>query len=164
MMIVIVSGFIGLYFYVRYPRMLTENRRGLSTEIMLAQLADLDREIRQLAMGLDDATNALALSATMDTVIGGSLLHQLQGFDSHCPTTIARMFVERSDFEGSTEQEAHRRQLLTRLVRKEDMLKRIRRDVQLRSLLRVWLYIHIPFSVASLMALVTHVITEFYYW
>ncbi|TAL04630.1 MAG: hypothetical protein EPO08_00805 [Rhodospirillaceae bacterium] len=164
MMIVIISGMVGVYFYLRYPRLLTENRRGLSSEVMLAQLADLDREIRQLAMGLDDATNTLALNAIRDTIVGGSLANQLRGFDPHCPTTVARMFVERSSFESTSEQDAKRRQLLMRLVRKEEMLKRIRRDVQLRCVLRVWLYVHVPFSIAALMALVAHVVTEFYYW
>ncbi len=161
MMITIISGLIGLYFYVRYPRLLTENRRGLSTELMLSQIAELDRDIRQIAMTMDDATNAAALKATQDTIVGGSVLQQLRGFDEHCPTTLARSFVEHST---SKEHDSQRRQLLTRLMRKEDLLKRIRRDVQLRCLLKVWLYVHIPFSIAALAALVTHVVTVFYYW
>jgi hypothetical protein len=164
MMTVIISGIVGLYFYVRYPRLLTENRHGLTSEAMLGQIADLDREIRQIGMGLDDATNALALSAAQDTIIGGSLWQQLRGYDSNCPTTVARMFVERSAFEGSEDDDARRRQLLARLARKEEALKRIRRDIQLRSFLRVWLYVHVPFSVAALAALAVHVVTEFYYW
>jgi len=164
MVIVIVSGMVGVYFYLRYPLLLTRNRGGLSTELMLAQLADLDREIRQLAMGLDDATNGLALKAVQDTVVGGTLLQQLRGADARCATTTAREYVERSSSDSTPEQDTRRRQLLARLVRKEDSLQRIRRDIQLRCLLRLWLYIHIPFSIAALAALVVHVVTEFYYW
>jgi len=161
MMVTIVSGFIGLYFYVSYPRLLTENRRGLSTEVMLAQIADLDREVRQIALGMDDATNTMALKSTQDTIVGGTLFQQLRGYDEHCPTTLARQFIESTQ---SSEHDAQRRHLLTRLIRKEDLLKRIRRDVQLRCLLKVWLYVHVPFSIAALAALVTHVVTVFYYW
>ena len=168
MMIVILSGMVGVYFYMRYPALLTENRRGLSSEVMLAQIAELDREIRQFAMEMDDATNTVALQAVRDTIIGGSLYRQLRGFDRRCPTTIARRFVEDRSAETTVAlalgQDTRRRQLLTRLVRKEDLLKRIRRDIQLRSLLKVWLYIHVPFSVAALAALLAHVIAEFYYW
>jgi hypothetical protein len=71
MMITIISGMVGLYFYISYPRILTENRRGLSTEIMLGQIADLDRELRQIAMTMDDATNDATLKATQNTIIGG---------------------------------------------------------------------------------------------
>jgi hypothetical protein len=161
MMITILSGIVGVYFYIRFPRMLTEIRHGLASEVMMAQIAELDRDIRQIAMGLDDATNAAALKASEDTVVGGTLYQQLRGFDEHCPTTTARHFIERHPTSGN---DAAKRQLLTRLIRKEDLLRRIRRDVQLRSLLRVWLYVHIPFSMAALAALVTHVVTVFYYW
>jgi len=161
MMITIASGLVGLYFYVRYPLLLTENRRGLSTEVMLAQIAELDREVRQIAMTMDDATNTAALNSTQDTIVGGTVFQQIRGYDENCPTSAARHFVENSI---SSEHDTQRRQLLTRLVRKEDLLKRIRRDVQLRCLLRVWLYVHVPFSIATLAALVTHVVTVFYYW
>lgn len=161
MTLVILSGIVGVYFYIRYPRLLTENRRGMSTEIMLGQIADLDREIRQMAMELDDATNAAALKATQETIIGGSILQQLRGFEPDCPTTQARAFVEASQAGG---QDSRRRQLLTRLVRKEELLRRIRRDVQLRSLLRIWLFVHVPLSVAALVALAVHIVTVFYYW
>ena len=164
MIIAILSGMVGVYYYVTYPRQLTENRRGLSTEVMLSQIADLDREIRQLAMGLDDATNALALKASQETVVGGNLIQQLRGFDFDCPTTAAREFVENNEVENAPEQETHRRQLLVRLVRKENELKHIRRDIQLRCLLKVWLYVHVPFSIGALAALVVHVVTVFYYW
>lgn len=161
MLFVIVSGIIGVYFYVRFPRLLSENRRGMSTEIMLGQIAEIDREIRQLALALDDATNTAVLLSTQETIVGGSILQQLRGFDPHCPTTHARETVDRSASQGD---DGRRRQLLTRLVRKEELLKRLRRDVQLRAMLRVWLFVHIPFSIAALVALVIHVLVVFYYW
>ena len=127
MMIVIISGMFGVYFYIRFPRILTENRRGMTTDIMLAQMADLDREVRQLAMGLDDATNSAVLKASQETIVGGSLWRQLRGFDESCETTTARIYVENSEGKG---EDTRRRQLLTRLVRKEELLRRVRRDVQ----------------------------------
>jgi len=161
MLIVIVSGIFGVYFYVRFPLLLTENRRGMTADIMLTQIADLDREVRQLAMGLDDETNTIVQAATQEVVVGRSLIQQLRGETTDSATIKARRFVERSVSEG---EDTRRRQLLTRLVRKEELLRRVRRDVQLRCLLRIWLTFHIPFSVAALIALVVHVVTVFYYW
>ncbi|MCB2106310.1 MAG: hypothetical protein KDE14_01360 [Rhodobacteraceae bacterium] len=159
--IVIVSGLIGVYFYVRFPRLLSENRRGMSMEIMFGQIAELDREMRQIAMELDDATNAAVLDATQNTVIGGSLIRQLRGRDPDCPTTAARMFVERSETRGH---DARRRQLITRIMRKEELVRRLRLDIQLRAWLRVWLFVHVPCSIAALVALAVHIVTVFYYW
>ncbi len=161
MMVTIISGVFGLYFYMRYPRLLTQNRQGLTSELMFSQIAELDLDIRQIAMKMDDATNALALKVTQDTLVGGSVIQQLRGYDSNCPTTHTRELLEA---QSSGEHDVMRRQLLARLIRKEDLLKRIRRDIQIRCLLKIWLYFHIPFSIAALAALFVHIIAVFYYW
>lgn len=161
MMIVIVSGVFGLYFYLRFPRLLAENRRGLTTEMMLNQIADLDRDLRKYALSLDDESAGVILDAVQNTRIGGSLSRQLSGVDANCPTTAARKFVEQ--YTGHQD-ESTRRQLVTRLTKKEGLLERIRRDIKLRCLLQVWLFIHVPFTFAALAALVAHVIVVFYYW
>ena len=54
MIIVIVSGIFGIYAYARFPRLVSENRRGVSMDDLLTQIGDLDRECRQLAIGLPD--------------------------------------------------------------------------------------------------------------
>ena len=41
---------------------------------------------------------------------------------------------------------------------------RLKRQLRLRALLEVWLYVHIPATVALLAALTAHVVSEFYYW
>jgi len=40
----------------------------------------------------------------------------------------------------------------------------MRRDVQLKAMLEIWLYFHVPLSFALLAALAGHVISVFYYW
>ncbi|MBM3514911.1 MAG: hypothetical protein FJX59_14540 [Alphaproteobacteria bacterium] len=160
-MLVIVSGSVGVYFYVRFPRILSENRRGMTLDIMLGQIAEIDREMRQLVLTLDDATNKAILLATEETAVGETLFGQISGHDPHCATTRAREFVERAETAGD---DGRRRQILTRLVRKEELLVRLRRDVQLRALLKLWLFAHVPFSVASMVALFIHIVTVFYYW
>ena len=161
MLIVVVSGIMGLYFYLTCPRLIAQNRRGMTTETMLAQIADLDRDLRSQVMSLDDETAQAVSDAVQDTRIGGSLWRQLSGSDPDCPTTLARQKLETST--ESTDQET-RRQILSRLTKKEDLLTRLRRDIQLRSLLQVWLYVHVPFTLGSMAALFAHIVTVFYYW
>lgn len=161
MIIVVLSGVVGLYFYMRFPRLIAQNRRGLTTESYLTQIADLDRDIRNHAMLLDDATLKVIQDAVDKTRIGGGLLQQLAGEDPNCPTTKARQFLEQN--QGISE-ESGRRQVLSRLTKKEDLLRRLRRDIKLRCLLQIWLYVHVPFTFATMAALVAHVITVFFYW
>lgn len=161
MITVVLSGVVGLYFYMRLPRLLAENRRGLTTDMMLTQIAELDRELSMYALELDDEMAKTVTDAVHNTTIGGHVLKQLSINDANCPTRIARKTVEQ--YEGS-QNEATRRKLLTRLTKKEGLLRRIRQDVKLRCLLQLWLYVHVPFTFATLAALVAHVVVVFYYW
>ena len=161
MLTVVLSGALGLYFYMRFPRLLSENRRGLTTEMMLSQIAELDRELNTIALKLEDETGQAAINAVQNTVIGGSLLQQLSSEHANCATRAARKLIEQSDGSGD---ESTRRKLLTRLTKKEGLLRRIRQDIRLRCLLQVWLYVHVPFTFATLAALIAHVVVVFYYW
>jgi hypothetical protein len=44
------------------------------------------------------------------------------------------------------------------------VLRRVSHDIRLRGRIRIWLLIHIPISVALLIALVIHIVTTFIYW
>jgi hypothetical protein len=164
MMVVITSGFFGIYAYARYPRLMTENRRGVTTDEVYSEIGELDRECRQVASTMPDEIAALVLVSCNETRIGGSILRQLSGEDPTCGTNRA--------FEGVRELAAvltgtHSvdiRKLITLLGKKSTLLRTMRRDVQLRAMLEVWLYFHVPLSFALLAALAGHVISVFYYW
>jgi len=163
MLLVIASGAFGVYTYMRYPRLMTENRRGVGLQQLMGQIAALDREIRKLGLPLSEAVNKALLSAASETRIGGNFWQQLRGFDPECATTQARLLVTRL---ATTEpsHEAAMRQLLGLLARKESLLGRARRDVQLGALLKVWLFVHVPLTFALLAALFAHVFSVFFYW
>ncbi len=50
------------------------------------------------------------------------------------------------------------------LRRRKAQLDQIRRQMKLRALLDVWLYIHVPVTIALLAALTAHIVSVFYYW
>ncbi|WP_374633317.1 hypothetical protein [Ferrovibrio sp.] len=163
MLTVIVSGVFGVYAYLRYPQLMTENRRGTTLQQMLAQIADLDREIRRVGLPLSEAVNRALISSATDTKVGGTFWRQLAGNDPHCATTAARLLVTKLAAE-ETGNQALMRQLLGLLARKEGLLERARRDVQLGALLKVWLFFHVPLTFGLLAALFAHVFSVFYYW
>ena len=39
-----------------------------------------------------------------------------------------------------------------------------RRDVQLKAWLDLWLYIHVPLSIALVVTLAIHIVSVFFYW
>jgi hypothetical protein len=164
MIAVILSGVFGVYAYIRFPAMMTDNRRSLTLDQMLAQMSELDAECREVAMALGDQVNAAVLDASENTQIGGGVLRQLSGREPDCATARAlvkvRMLADQSDMSEA----APLRRLISLLTRKDDLLRRARRDVQLKALMDIWLYVHVPLSFALLAALLAHVISVFYYW
>jgi hypothetical protein len=50
------------------------------------------------------------------------------------------------------------------LSRRQAVLRRIRTDIRLQAWLQIWLFVHIPFTVALLGALAVHIVTTYIYW
>lgn len=164
MTFVILSGLFGLYAYIRLPRLRTENRAGMTLDDVMGMIAGISKECYDVAARLDDEVGQLVQRADADTRVGGSFWRQLSGRDPNCATTHALDRV-RELAEGFTGTDADAgRQLITLLARKVELLRRARRDVQLKALLDVWLYVHIPMTIALLAALFVHIVTVFLYW
>ena len=59
---------------------------------------------------------------------------------------------------------ANLQQLIVLLCRRQAVLRRIRRDIRLYGWLKIWLYFHVPVTIALLIALVLHIVVTFFYW
>lgn len=163
MMVVILSGAFGLYAYVRYPRLMTENRRGQTLDGIFTQVADLDRECREVAMRLGDEVNNAVLNAAQRTRVGGGMVRQLSGRNPNCPTLAALKLMQKLAA-GPRHDDAGVRKLVQLLAKKDALLAQARRDVQLLAMMQIWLFIHVPFTFALVAALVAHVFSVFFYW
>lgn len=164
MLIVIASGIFGVYAYMRYPQLITVNRRGRTMLTMMSEMADLDRECRDIAAGLTDEISRAILKCCEQTSIGGSVCQQLTASDKNCASTIAYDRVEECSKQLTAEQSDACRQLLTLLSKKIELVQRARKDVQYKAMLDIWLYLHVPLSFALLAALISHVVSVFFYW
>ena len=54
--------------------------------------------------------------------------------------------------------------LLAGFGRRQTVLKVLRREARLRAWLKIWLYLHVPVTVALLGALTVHIVSVFVYW
>jgi hypothetical protein len=164
MCVVIASGVFGVFTYVRYPRRMTANREGMTTQQMLSLIAGIDEELGALVMPLDDATVALIDRSVETTAIGGSAWRQLSGSYPECTTAaaIARMETVSADVPEAL-QEAWR-QTRVKLDEKAALLSRVRRDVRYKAIMDVWLYLHVPLTFLLIAALAAHVVSVFFLW
>lgn len=187
MLVVIFSGFFGVYAYLRYPTLMTRNRENASREAMIEEIGELDQNALALADAVDPKIHAIVLRSIGKTRLGGGVWAQLNARDdsdaalaglraaiadreksSQAPTTgeMPTMFAM-VDFlaSRSTDRQSETlRKLIDLLTRKKSLASRVARDIQLQALMEVWLYVHVPLSVGLLAALTAHVVSVFFYW
>ncbi len=164
LLIVVTSGFFGNYTYMIYPRQMTENMGEDNLDGLLLRIAEADKLARQIALLMPDHINNVVARACGETSIGIGLLEQLRGFQPNCPSAIAVQQLSAMDNTLSTEQRKLYRDLYSIMVRRESLVKRARQDLMYRARLGFWLYFHVPFTIALLVAMLAHVIAIFAYW
>jgi len=186
MLIVIFSGFFGLFAYLRYPNMMTRNRESATRDAMLDEVAEIDQNALALADGIDPKIHALVLRSIENTRLGGGVWTQLRARDgSDIALRKLHEAVQKRDAHkemGTTEmptmfamvdflagratdkQGEAMRKLIDLISRKKALATKVARDIQFQALMEIWLYIHVPLSFALLAALIAHIVSSFFYW
>jgi hypothetical protein len=97
------------------------------------------------------------IAALGQDVFYGGAWGRLTGSYRSCQTARALRAIDPDG--GEAEERVH-----ALLTRRSDQLAQIRRHLRIRALLEVWLFIHVPATIALLAALLAHVVSVFYYW
>ncbi len=164
MMVVIASGFYGVYAYLRFPTLMTENLAEDTLESLTLKIADIDREARRLALGMSDEVNRAVLESIQATPIGGGVLAQLRERVANCPTTGAVKLIKARAATVKGEDARKHQDLYGMMLRKQRLVGRARTDIRYKAIMDIWLFFHVPLSVALLAALVAHIVAVFFYW
>ena len=180
MCIVIFSGFFGLYSYINHPQLISRNREGGARSLLFAELFELDKQSRSLAQRCASAV-AIAVDSSIErTTLGGGVYAQLFSRDHSFflrETGAGSALAVNADQQGVVNYVAERlpraekgteaanlQQLIILLCRRQAVVRRIRRDIRLSGWLKIWLYFHVPMTIALLFALVLHIVVTFFYW
>ncbi len=187
MIIVIVSGIYGVYCYLHFPRLMTDNRGESAPDSLLRQIKDIDRQALSIASEIGDDTHEKVLNSIRRTRVGGSVLNILFGrykkadldglVSVPSAETASTVDLDKRDANSTMAFMASRiargredtgellRQLTDLLIgQKEKLLAQLRRDLQLKAYMDLWLYIHVPLTFALLAALIVHIVSVFFYW
>lgn len=164
MVAVVVSGFYGVFAYLRVPRVMTANLGDDSLDSLVLRIADLDREVRDKGLSLPDSLFALVERSVTGTRLGGSVRRLLSGRDDTCPTAAALSEWPRQASLLKGEAAARGKEVYGLLLEKEQLLTRARRDLRYQAILDLWLYIHVPLAFMLLAALIAHIVSVFLYW
>lgn len=177
---VIISGFFGIYYYISLPDKLLRNRGGRSREALFEELHELDVEGRTVAEFCSSDIAVGATTAIERTSIGGGVAAQLLRSDhskisiliNGKPTIVenndqARVLAVIAARIPSAQRQSEvepLRNLMSIMGRRQAIIRRIVRDIQLQGLLKVWLFLHIPLTFALLVSLIVHITSTFLYW
>ena len=156
MLLVIITGIYGVIVYATLPASLSANRKEMTRAQMLDALTAIDRQLESAAQPLGRAEADLVIDALGQDVFYGGALARLTGSYPGCRTARALKGM-------GTGSEAEAR-VTALLERRREQLVQIRGALRIRAMLEIWLFIHIPLTVALIAALTAHVISVFYYW
>lgn len=165
MMVAIVSGCYGIYAYLRFPGLMTANMDGVETfDALMLEIDELDRQAGVKSLQFSDEIGALIQKARQGTLIGGNLFQQLMAYHHNCPTARAVEQLQALGKHIRYDQMESFDELYMTIAQKEALVKRARRDVMYRARMEFWLYVHVPFSIAFLAALLAHIVAIYYFW
>ena len=165
MMLVILSGIFGITVYARLPQKLSDSRGETTQKQMLEKIHTLDGRLLEVARPLDQAEAGMVTRAVQRTRIGGSFWRRLFNAHGNCETLAALCALKaKRQAMADGKQAQALDQVLSLLEEKKLTLDRARRYIRLRSLLEVWLFIHIPATFALIAALTAHIISVFFFW
>ena len=164
MMIVILSGIYGICAYTILPKQLSSNRGDMTQVEMLDNLRSIDRQLHDATQPLSTELANIIGASLNDDPFAGSILARLKNQYPSCPTQYAFETVgaaSRSRATDNVDDIVRAAQLLSRKV---TALSNIRRHLQLKAQLEIWLYFHVPVTFALIAALIAHVVSVFFYW
>ncbi|NRB41669.1 MAG: hypothetical protein HRU20_24895 [Pseudomonadales bacterium] len=194
MCLVIFSGVFGVFAYIQFPQYLTEEYMHRDKLMRLQDIDEecvtLSSRWQEIAHD-QDFSRTLHLniySAICLSHLGGSAWQQLLGRDSstrllfeevdvHLPEENAQqhsiihyLSQHLSKLQAQKEDEHNRhtitvlQQLLVLFSEKKQLLGDLSTVIRYKALLQLWLYFHIPLSIALLVAVSLHILSVFLYW
>ncbi len=161
MVLVIGSGVFGIVVYSILPTALSANREEMTQSQMAEGIAAVDRQLHDAAQPLAPGWSDLVLAALREDPFALGLRRRLSGKYTGGATERA---IAGFDSAGPAPADPAIARVEALLRRRKAQLDRMRRHLRLKALLEVWLYIHVPATLALLAALTAHIISVFYYW
>lgn len=171
LIVVVLSGIFGIWCYGTVPRLMNANvssaildkkRPDISdVEQLEMDVAEIDQRIERALQFLPDSFRKPVKLSLERTRIGGGFVSILSGSSRGCATVKALKQVKSLDPGAESARVAD---LIANLTRKADVAACLRRDTRYRALLTLWLWLHVPITLALIVTVISHITLVFFYW
>lgn len=164
LLMVVISGLWGAVVYTSVPRLLTEVEGDLAPAVMAEQINQLGRTMTRLAVPrsapFQKVCEGLLAELVPDRLAGWRLLfgggRRKPGGDGASPWAAQLARVPPAEQEDL-------RQLLVLARQRRELNQRLLVQQRYRNLLDVWLYLHVPLSIALVVLVAAHLIGVFFF-
>lgn len=158
MLIVVISGIYGAVNYVRLAPLIAAHRGGGHSSELLDGIQRLSRDISSHCKGKSDDFLKLVRAAdfeiqpTLWTCCRGRLVPK---FDSSSTSELLAKLDSSEQGDGL--------KVVSLTARKRELGLRLQQDVRLLTILKLWLWVHLPFSLALVVCVAAHIVIVFMY-
>jgi hypothetical protein len=136
----------------------------MTREQMIESLAAIDKQLEAAAQPLsrDDADRVIA--ALEQDVFSSGIAARFRGSSRRDATRAALQHISTGRAYDDDTHDLAQQKVRSLLGKRAAQIDQIRRQMQTKALLQIWLYVHVPLTIALLAALTAHVVSVFYYW
>ena len=177
MLIVCFSGIYGVWAYQHYPALIDRNNLSQTRGALIDQLLVLDQEIAASLTRHEPHIASMVQGSLERTALADRWLDILRGEDrsevllpgralvpNKNMTTLIDYLIEQIEQGAQGDTALNLQSLITSLGERATLISRIKEDLRLVTLTRIWLIVHIPLAFAAVVAVIIHVIAVFLYW
>ncbi len=177
MLIVCLSGIYGVWAYQHYPALIDRNNLSQTRGALIDQLHHLDQDITGSLTRHDPGVASIVQGAIERTTLPNRWLDTLRGIDhsevllpgkglvsNANMTALIDYLIEQIEQGAQGDTALNLQSLVGALGERASLISRIKEDLRLVTLTRIWLTIHIPLAFAAVAAVIIHVIAVFLYW
>ena len=177
MLIVCFSGIYGVWAYQHYPALIDRNNLSQTRGALINQLLALDQEIAASLTRHEPHIASMVQGSLERTALADRWLDILRGNDrsevllpgkglvpNKDMTALIDYLIEQIEQGAQGNTALNLQSLITSLGERATLISRIKEDLRLVTLTRIWLIVHIPLAFAAVVAVIIHVIAVFLYW
>ena len=177
MLIVCFSGIYGVWAYQHYPALIDRNNLSQTRGALIDQLLALDQEIAASLTRHEPHIASMVQGSLERTALAERWLDILRGEDrsevllpgkglvpNKDMTALIDYLIEKIEQGAQGDTALNLQSLITSLSERATLISRIKEDLRLVTLTRIWLIVHIPLAFAAVVAVIIHVIAVFLYW
>jgi hypothetical protein len=159
MVVTIVSGIWGVANYTTLAGKISAHRGGASDHVLVEQMHALSQQIEQLCVAKSESFLELFNRFDFDFRPGFfSLLrlHEVPVVDHVVASDLVGRIGDAEREDGIA--------LVGLIDQRAELMRTLLEQARIKALLKVWLYIHVPVSVALCVTLAIHILSVFFFW